>query len=334
MAGLPRLALLPGEPGGIGPELVVKLAQHPLPARLVCFADPDQLINTALSLRLPLSCEQLTAAALDAPLPAHRPGKLAVLPFAHATPPEAGIADTRNAASLFAALEAATGACLAGQLDGMITGPLQKASLNTERSFTGLTEWLMRRAGCEDVVMMLANPELRVALLTTHLPLREVPDAITAERLRSRLGILHRALREDFGIANPRIAVLGLNPHAGEDGLLGDEERHVITPTLQQLRDDGMDLLGPLPADTAFLPQRLRDVDAVFAMYHDQGLPVLKHSGFETAVNISLGLPFVRVAVDHGTALDRAGRGDADPGSLIAAADLAIRMARKRRQSA
>ena len=333
MAALPRLALLPGEPGGIGPELVVKLAQRPLPASLVCFGDPDCLINTALSLRLPLSCRTLAAADLDADIAAHQPGRLLVVPFPHGILEPPGAANPANAPRLFAALEAATDACLSGQLDGMITGPLQKASLNTHRPFSGLTEWLMQRAGSDDVVMMLANPDLRVALLTTHLPLRAVPDAVTPERLRSRLGILHRALQQDFGIAVPRIAVVGLNPHAGEDGLLGEEEIRVIAPALQQLRAEGMDLVGPLPADTAFLPQRLRDVDAVFAMYHDQGLPVLKHSGFETAVNISLGLPFVRVAVDHGTALDRAGRGIADPGSLIAATETAIRMAGSRRMA-
>ncbi|MEZ5463676.1 MAG: 4-hydroxythreonine-4-phosphate dehydrogenase PdxA [Lysobacteraceae bacterium] len=334
MAALPRLALLPGEPGGIGPELVVKLAQRALPASLLCFGDPDHLINTALSLRLPLSCDLVSASALEQPLPAHRPGRLTVMPFPHPNLPVAGTASPDNAASLFAALEAATDACLSGQLDGMVTGPLQKASLNADRPFTGLTEWLMQRAGSDDVVMMLANPDLRVALLTTHLPLRDVPDAITGERLQSRLGILHRALHQNFGIASPRIAVLGLNPHAGEDGLLGDEELQVITPALAMLRAGGMDLIGPLPADTAFLPQRLREFDAVFAMYHDQGLPVLKHSGFEQAVNISLGLPFVRVAVDHGTALDRAGRGNADPGSLIAATETAIRMANTRRDAA
>jgi len=228
------------------------------------------------------------------------------------------------------ALLAAAQGCLDGAFDGVVTGPVHKATINAGGiPYTGTTELLATQAKA-DVVMMLANPVVRVALATTHLPLRAVPDAITAPALERTLRILHRALRVDFGIDAPRIAVLGLNPHAGEDGHLGTEERDLIAPLLDRMRATGMTLLGPLPADTAFLPAKLRDVDAVLAMYHDQGLPVLKYSGFEHAVNLTLGLPYPRVAVDHGTALELAGRGLADPSSLFAAVDTCAQLARLR----
>jgi 4-hydroxythreonine-4-phosphate dehydrogenase len=207
---------------------------------------------------------------------------------------------------------------------------VHKATINAGGiAYTGTTELLARQAGRE-VVMMLANDAMRVALATTHLPLRAVSDAITVDGLSRTLRILHRALREDFGIATPRVAVLGLNPHAGEAGHLGHEENEVIEPVLAALRNEGMQLLGPLPADTAFLPAKLREADAVLAMYHDQGLPVLKFSGFEHAVNLTLGLPYPRVAVDHGTALELAGKGVADPSSLFAAVATCARMAHAR----
>jgi 4-hydroxythreonine-4-phosphate dehydrogenase len=218
--------------------------------------------------------------------------------------------------------------CLDGSFDGLVTGPVHKATINAGGiPYTGTTELLAQQAGC-DVVMMLANDTVRVALATTHLPLRAVPDAITRDGLERTLRTLHRALRRDFGIEHPRIAVLGLNPHAGEDGHLGREEIDTIAPVLHALRAQGMVIDGPLPADTAFLPARLRECDAVLAMYHDQGLPVLKFSGFETAVNLTLGLPYPRVAVDHGTALELAGRGVADPSSLLAAVETCARLAR------
>jgi 4-hydroxythreonine-4-phosphate dehydrogenase len=215
----------------------------------------------------------------------------------------------------------------------VVTGPVHKASINAGGiAYTGTTELLAQQAGT-DVVMMLANPRLRVALATTHLPLREVPAAITPALLARILRTLHQALHRDFGITSPRIAVLGLNPHAGEGGVLGHEEVEVIAPALDALRGEGLLLDGPLPADTAFLPQKLHAFDAVLAMYHDQGLPVLKHSGFEDAVNLTLGLPYPRVAVDHGTALDLAGRGTADPSSLVAATKLCFQLAGNRRRA-
>jgi 4-hydroxythreonine-4-phosphate dehydrogenase len=318
----PRLALVPGEPAGVGPELCVRLAQRPGAAALVAFGDPDTLLAAAAALRLPL---RLLPADADA-----GPGELALQPVTQPAPVRFGAADPANAAAVVAALQAAAAECLHGRLDGLVTGPVHKASINAGGiAYSGTTELLARHAGT-DVVMMLANPAMRVALATTHLPLRDVPDAITADLLHRVLRILRAALRRDFGLASPRIAVLGLNPHAGEDGHLGREELDVIIPALDALRAEGFDLTAPLPADTAFLPAKLAQCDAVLAMYHDQGLPVLKHAGFEQAVNITLGLPYPRVAVDHGTALDLAGRGLADPSSLFAAVDLCARLATQR----
>jgi len=318
----PRLALVPGEPAGVGPELCVRLVQQPLAADLVAFADPDTLQAAARALGLPLTLRE--------PGQARGPGELAVRQVRQARPAVFGQPDPANAAAVIASLELAGAACLAGEFDGLVTGPVHKASINAGGiAYTGTTELLAAQAGA-DVVMMLANPGLRVALATTHLPLREVPDAITGAGLARVLRVTDAALRRDFGLARPRIAVLGLNPHAGEDGHLGREELDVIIPCLEGLRAEGLDLVGPLPADTAFLPAKLAGFDAVLAMYHDQGLPVLKHSGFEQAVNITLGLPYPRVAVDHGTALDLAGSGRADPSSLLAAVALCARLAARR----
>jgi 4-hydroxythreonine-4-phosphate dehydrogenase len=321
----PRLALVPGEPAGIGPELCVRLLQQPHDADLVAIGDPRPLAEAAARLGLPL-------ALVDAAQPSN-PGVLPLLVVEQATPCGFGQPQPANAAGVIESLLLAGRGCLRGEFDGMVTGPVHKASINAGGiAYSGTTELLAGQAGCE-VVMMLANPTLRVALATTHLPLRAVPDAISRDSLVRTLRILHAALQRDFGIASPRIAVLGLNPHAGEDGLLGREEIDTIIPVLESLRGVGMDLVGPLPADTAFLPQKLAGFDAVLAMYHDQGLPVLKHAGFEQAVNITLGLPYPRVAVDHGTALDIAGRGLADPSSLYAAVALCAQLARQRRQA-
>ena len=318
----PRLALVPGEPAGVGPELCVRLAQREQPARLTAIADPQTLHEAAAALGLPL--------ALRDPHEDCGTGELAVLPLRQDGDTVFGRPDPANAAQVIAALRLGGQGCLDGEFDGLVTGPVNKAAINAGGiAYTGTTELLAEQAGC-DVVMMLANPAMRVALATTHLALRDVPDAITPALLERCLRILEASLRRRFGIAAPRIAVLGLNPHAGEDGLLGREEIEIIAPLLATLREEGMDLTGPLPADTAFLPGKLAGVDAVLAMYHDQGLPVLKHAGFEQAVNITLGLPYPRVAVDHGTALDLAGRGIADPSSLQAAVELCARLAQRR----
>jgi 4-hydroxythreonine-4-phosphate dehydrogenase len=318
----PRLALVPGEPAGVGPELCVRLAQRHHTAALVAYGDPDTLMAAAKAIGLPLRLRDADAEC--------GPGELALQPVPQPNPVRFGQTDPANAAAVIAAMQAAAAACLSGELHGLLTGPVHKANINAGGiPYSGTTELLARHAGV-DVVMMLANPAMRVALATTHLPLREVPEAITGDRLRRVLRILDSARRTQFGIATPRIAVLGLNPHAGEEGLLGREELDVMIPALEGLRAEGLDLAGPLPADTAFLPALLARCDAVLAMYHDQGLPVLKHAGFEQAVNITLGLPYPRVAVDHGTALDLAGRGIADPSSLYAAAELCTQLASRR----
>jgi 4-hydroxythreonine-4-phosphate dehydrogenase len=320
----PRLALVPGEPAGIGPELCVRAAQRVWDADLVAYGGRDTLLRAAEAIGLPLqliSPNDPSAAG---------PGRLAHVEIPQREATAFGTPAPRNARTTIAALETAASACLQGLCDGLVTGPVHKAAINDGGiAYTGTTELLAQQAGC-NVVMMLANDIVRVALATTHLPLRAVADAITADGLARTLRIVHAALREDFGIAEPRIAVLGLNPHAGEDGHLGREELDLIIPLLNALRSEGMRLIGPLPADTAFLPAKLREIDAVLAMYHDQGLPVLKYSGFERAVNLTLGLPYPRVAVDHGTALELAGRGVADPSSLFAAIETCTRLAQQR----
>ena len=321
----PRLALVPGEPAGVGPELCVCAAQREWNADLVVFGDAGALRNAAASLDLPLQ--------LSAPDARSLPGILPLVDIPNPVPTRFGHADPRNAASVLAALTEAANACLEHRLDGLVTGPVNKAVINDGGlAYTGTTELLARQADCP-VVMMLANDIVRVALATTHLPLRSVADAIDAATLARTLRILHAALRADFGVADPSIAVLGLNPHAGEEGHLGSEEIDTIIPVLERLRGEGMHLIGPLPADSAFLPRNLQGFDAVLAMYHDQGLPVLKYSGFEQAVNLTLGLPYPRVAVDHGTAFDIAGRGIADPSSLYAAIDACTRIAVTQRQA-
>ncbi len=322
---LPSLALVAGEPAGIGPELCVRLAQQPrTDCRLTAFADPDTLQAAAEALGLPLQL-------LAEDTPTSRPGDLPLHPVRNRTPSRFGHADPANAHPVIDALLQAGQGCLDGRFGGVVTGPVHKAVINAGGIvYSGTTELLAGQADC-DVVMMLANDIVRVALATTHLPLRAVPDALTATALQRCLRITGAAMRRDFGLDAPRIAVLGLNPHAGEDGHLGREELDVMIPALEALRAEGMQLIGPLPADTAFLPQKLRGFDAVVAMYHDQGLPVLKYSGFEQATNITLGLPYPRVAVDHGTALDLAGRGIADPSSLFAATALCARLASQRR---
>ena len=321
----PQLALVPGEPSGIGPELCIRLAQQPrTDCRLLAFADPDVLHAAATALGLPLNL-------LPEHADARAPGDLRLREVRNTAPSRFGQPDPANARAVIDALLGADAACLGGELDGVVTGPVHKAVINDGGiAYSGTTELLANQAGVE-VVMMLANDIVRVALATTHLPLRDVADAITTDGLRKVIATTHAALRRDFGLAQPRIAVLGLNPHAGEDGHLGREELDLIIPLLEQLRGEGMDLIGPLPADTAFLPAKLQGFDTVLAMYHDQGLPVLKYSGFEQAVNLTLGLPYPRVAVDHGTALDLAGKGIADPSSLLAATALCARLAAQRK---
>ncbi|MBB1473872.1 4-hydroxythreonine-4-phosphate dehydrogenase PdxA [Luteimonas sp. MC1782] len=319
----PRLALVPGEPAGVGPELCVRALQRTWDADLVVYGDAAVLIAAARRLGIPLDRPAPDTLAAEG-----GPVRLVDLPGTQVVAP--GRPAAANAPAVVAALVRAADACLRGECDGMVTGPVHKATINDGGiAYTGTTGLLAAHAGRE-VVMMLANDHMRVALATVHLPLRAVADALTPALLERSLRIVHDALRGDFGIGDPVIAVLGLNPHAGEDGHLGREEIDVIIPVLARLRGEGLRLEGPLPADTAFLPRKLAGVDAVLAMYHDQGLPVLKYSGFEQAVNISLGLPYPRVAVDHGTAFDLAGSGHADPSSLFAAIETCTRLARVR----
>ena len=329
-AALPRLLLTPGEPAGIGPELVVRLAHTDMAADLVACADPDLLHRAATRLGLPLDLRDDDDRATST----RACGQLRVLPVALAQTETPGRLDARNAPYVLDTLARASDACRAGRCAALVTGPVHKGVINEAGiAFTGHTEFFAARAAA-DVLMLLAGPQLRVALATTHLPLAAVPAAITPERLRRALGVLWRGLRSDFGLSAPRIAVLGLNPHAGEDGHLGREELDIIIPTLDALRGDGMHLLGPLPADTAFLPALRASYDAVLAMYHDQALPVLKTEAFDSGVNVTLGLPYVRTSVDHGTALDIAGRNRAEVGSLLSATRMALQLSARRAQAA
>ena len=320
---LPRLLLTPGEPAGIGPDLVIQLAQSRWSAELVAVCDPHLLAQRARQLKQSLCIEM----PQDCGTPQrHRPGHIKVWPVDLATPVKAGRLDVRNAPYVLETLRLATRACLNDEAQGLVTGPVQKSLINEAGiPFSGHTEYLAQLTDAVPV-MMLATPKLRVALATTHLPLREVPDALTPESLTQVLEVLHRDLRSRFGIARPRILVCGLNPHAGESGHLGREEIEIIEPVLRSLRKR-MKLIGPLPADTLFTPKYLSQADAVLAMYHDQGLSPLKALGFGEAVNITLGLPILRTSVDHGTALDLAGSGKADASSLRAALKLALQLA-------
>lgn len=324
-----QLAITPGEPAGIGPELLIQLIQQPqqLPPEcmLVAIADPVLLQSRADLLGLPLTLIEWQPGSAFMPA---RPGLLHVYPVPLNAPCQAGVLNTANAGYVLETLRCATQFCLLGQLDAMITAPVHKGVINDAGiAFSGHTEFLAQQCHVALTVMMLATEGLRVALATTHLPLKDVPAAITPTSLTQVLRILNADMKNKFGIVRPRILVCGLNPHAGEGGHLGREEIDVISPVLEQMRAEGMLLDGPLPADTLFTNKYLAQADAVLAMYHDQGLPVLKYKGFGRASNITLGLPIIRTSVDHGTALDLAGSGKADCGSLINAIETASQMA-------
>ncbi len=319
-----RIAFTPGEPAGIGPDLCVQLAQQTRTSNLVVVADPDLLTKRAKRLGLRLKIEQFNPSA---PAVTAEPGKLCVLPIPLATNSEPGELVPDNADYVLECLRQATHGCMDGTFHALVTGPVHKGVINDAGiPFTGHTEFLAELTN-GDPVMMLATAGLRVALATTHLPLSEVSKAITASLLERVVRTLNTDLTQRFGIDHPSILVCGLNPHAGEGGHMGSEEIEVISPLLEQLRQEGMQLQGPLPADTLFTPHYLEQADAVLAMYHDQGLPVLKYKGFGKAVNITLGLPIIRTSVDHGTALDLAGTGKANPGSLEVALNTAVEMA-------
>ena len=321
----PRLILTSGEPAGIGPDLCIDIASRAWPCDLVIAGDMQVLESRAQQLGKSLALLPYSHGSESA---LHRAGTLRVLHVPVATAVRPGHLDRANARHVLMLLDRAVDGCASGEFAAMITAPVQKSVINDAGvPFSGHTEYLAERTGGAHPVMMLTNGSLRVALATTHLPLKDVSAAITGDLLQRVLRIVDSDLRSRFAIAAPRILVCGLNPHAGESGHLGREEIEVIAPALDALRRSGMQLTGPAPADTAFTSQMLQQADAVLAMYHDQGLPVIKYAGFESAVNVTLGLPIIRTSVDHGTALSLAGTGKADSGSLAAAIDLALQMA-------
>ncbi|PID46434.1 MAG: 4-hydroxythreonine-4-phosphate dehydrogenase PdxA [Proteobacteria bacterium] len=323
-----RLAITCGEPAGIGIDLVLQIAQNDLPAQCVVIADREVMQSRAEQLNLDIefltydnSLERQSAKA----------GQVTVLHTACPAPVEAGVLNQKNARYVLETLDKATHGCQRGGFDAMVTAPLHKGIINDAGiRFSGHTEYLAALTDAPLPVMLLAAGDFRVALATTHLPLKDVSAAISQTSLTQVIEILHHDLQNKFGIEKPNIYVCGLNPHAGEGGHLGMEEIEVITPTIQRLKSQGMNLVGPLPADTLFTQKYLQHADAVLAMFHDQGLPVLKHASFGRAVNITLGLPIIRTSVDHGTALDLAGTGNADAGSLLAAIHSAIEMSHAR----
>ncbi|MCK6409128.1 4-hydroxythreonine-4-phosphate dehydrogenase PdxA [Thauera sp.] len=326
----PVLAITSGEPAGVGPELCLRIVERAWPARLVVLADIELMRARAAA----LGCD-VRIVAFD-PAAAVLPGTIEVIHQALAAPVRAGVLDPANGAYVLHLLDRAIAGCVGGEFAAMVTAPVHKGVIceglgaHDTMPFTGHTEYLAEHTDTPRVVMMLVGGGMRVALATTHLPLSAVPGAITPQVLEETLRILHTDLVCHLGLGAPRILVAGLNPHAGEGGHMGREEIDVIIPVLERLRAEGLQLVGPLPADTLFVPHTLAQGDAVLAMYHDQGLPVLKHASFGGGVNVTLGLPIIRTSVDHGTALDLAGSGRADPGSLFAAIELAIDMAAAR----
>jgi 4-hydroxythreonine-4-phosphate dehydrogenase len=320
----PRIALTAGEPAGIGPDLCIQLAQYQQQCDLIVIADPQLLQQRAQQLGLTVNLEEA-----DLSLAATVPdiGTLRYIPIELIEPVLAGQLNSQNSPYVLQTLQYALDGCLDGSFDAVVTAPVHKAVINDANvEFTGHTEFFADGSGIEKVVMMLATPDLRVALATTHLPLKEVSEAITPEGLTRVIEIIYANMKQQFGLSQPRIAVCGLNPHAGEDGHLGREEIDIINPVIKYLSQQGITVSGPWPADTIFVKDKLADFDVVLAMYHDQGLPVLKHQGFGMAVNVTLGLPFIRTSVDHGTALELAGTGRAKITSLQAAIDMAITM--------
>ncbi len=320
-----RVAITPGEPAGIGPDLTIQLAQKPWDAQLIVFASKALMQERAQMLNLPLELIDYQA---DQNQPIQQAGQLYIVDIPLSVPVIAGQLNSENGHYVVETLRQASEKNISGELHAVVTGPVHKGIINKAGvSFSGHTEYFAQQSNTSDVVMMLATEGLRVVLATTHIPLAYVSKAITPERLEKVIHIVHTDLRLKFGLRQPHIYVCGLNPHAGEDGHLGREEIDVIIPTLEKLRAENIRLTGPLPADTMFQPKYLDDADAVLAMYHDQGLPVLKYKGFGASVNITLGLPFIRTSVDHGTALDLAGTGQAEVGSFMLALEQAIELA-------
>ncbi|NMP30311.1 4-hydroxythreonine-4-phosphate dehydrogenase PdxA [Thalassotalea sp. M1531] len=320
-----RIAITPGEPAGIGPDLVIALAQQDWPVQLVIVGCPKLMADRAKQLGMPLILSEFDSN--EEPI-AQKSGTLTIKSMPTDTDVTPGLLDANNGAYVVETLRVASEMNMSGEFDAIVTGPVHKGLINKAGiAFSGHTEYFAHQANCSDVVMMLATPGLRVALVTTHIPLAYVSKAITHERLQRVTRILNQDLKEKFGIESPKIYACGINPHAGEDGHLGREEIEVMNPAFEELRNEGINLIGPLPADTIFQEKYLQDADAILAMYHDQGLPVLKYKGFGSSVNITLGLPFIRTSVDHGTALELAGKNKADTGSFIEALNTAIDLA-------
>lgn len=324
---VPRLLLSAGEPAGIGPDIVLQSAQCEFPAELIIVGDPTLFQERARLLGIDVQTDIID---LSQPPKASPPGHLKLLPLTLPVSCEPGRLNAANASYVIDVLRTCTTLCLSKKADALITGPIQKSVINEiAKNFTGHTEFLAELTGTQTPVMMLATEGLRVALVTTHMPLKQIAQNITQNRVIHTLTVLHQALQSQFHIASPRIMVTGLNPHAGENGHLGTEEIEHIIPAIQHCQQLGMEVTGPYPADTLFTPKYLQYCDAVLTMYHDQGLPVLKYKGFGNAINVTLGLPIIRTSVDHGTALELAGSGTSNPESLKLAINTAISMVSK-----
>ncbi len=320
-----RIAITPGEPAGIGPDLVIAIAQQSWPVQLVIVASKTLIKDRAKKLNLPITLIDYNPNVEAIP---QAESTLTIVDIPLSQPTVAGTLDTNNGAYVVETLKVASDKNMSGEFDAIVTGPVHKELINKAGvPFSGHTEYFANQANCSDVVMMLTTKGLRVALVTTHIPLAYVAKAITSERLQKVTRILHQDLKSKFGIESPKIYACGINPHAGEGGHLGREEIEVMEPAFVQLRGEGINIIGPLPADTIFQEKYLEDADAILSMYHDQGLPVLKYKGFGSSVNITLGLPFIRTSVDHGTAIELAGTGKADSGSMMEAIKSAINLA-------
>lgn len=327
-SSIKRIVITPGEPAGVGPDLMVSVAQASWDAQVVVVSSPSLLEERAAALGVPLTLKEYDESA---PTEVHTPGSLFIIPVALSEPCVAGELNANNGAYVVETLRIACEKNMNNGFDALVTGPVHKGLINKAGiPFSGHTEYFAHQAGCSDVVMMLATKGLRVALATTHIPLAYVSKAITYDRLQKVTRILNQDLITKFGIAKPTIYACGINPHAGEDGHLGLEEIEVMNPAFDALREEGINVIGPLPADTIFQDKYLEEADVILAMYHDQGLPVLKYKGFGSSVNITLGLPFIRTSVDHGTALEIAGTNNVDSGSIIEAMNSAISMAKSK----
>ena len=324
MINLPRIVVSPGEPAGIGPDITLLCSQKNVNADIITIGDPQLLQQRANALQLTTSIQEVSLNDERTPTTA---GTLKILPQKLTTSCKPGQLNNKNASYVLNVLDRGVSACMQKQADALITGPIQKSVINSIiPEFSGHTEYLAEKTDAPLPVMMLATEGLRVALVTTHMPLSKVAENITSTSVTQTLNILHHDLQHNFGIKNPKILVAGLNPHAGEDGHLGSEDQQIIQPPIQQCCSQGINVIGPLPADTLFTPKYLQDADAVLTMYHDQGLPVLKYKGFGNAINVTLGLPIIRTSVDHGTALDLAATGKANPQSMLLALQTALNM--------